>query len=134
MFDLLLLDINSCIEFSNFSIFVEFFINKHADCNGALIFHFRFAMFINKFRPFWFISIKIYFDLVILQTFSSFNGPISGRSRDLIQSSVERDDRGREQSIKRTFLGFNIIIQTFGFFFHSSDCLIERKNTSWKTL
>ena len=80
MFDLLLLDINSCIEFSNFSIFVEFFINKHAYCNGALIFHFRFAMFINKFRPFWFISIKIYFDLVILSMFTLFDGPISGRS------------------------------------------------------
>ena len=121
---LLLLDINSRVEFSNFSIFVKFFIDKHAYCNGTLIFHFSFTMFIYQDRPFWFISSKIYFDLVILSMFPSFNGPISGRSRDWIQSSVEWDDRGREQPIKRTFLGFNIIIQTFRFFFHSSDRLI----------
>ena len=98
VFDLLFLDFNSCIEFSDFSILVEFFINKHAYCNGSLIFHFSFAMFIYQDRPFWFISIEIYFDLVILSMFSLFNGPINGRSRDLIQSSVERDDWGRREA------------------------------------
>ena len=98
------------LEFDNSDKFFRNVIDKHANSNGSLIFHFSFTMFIYQDRPFWLISIKINFYLVILSMFSLFNGPISGRSRDLIQGSVERDDRGREQQIKGTFLRFNIVI------------------------
>ena len=73
-------------------------------------------------------SILVYFDQNLLWFGHTFNVLIIWRSYQRSVHGSELVFRGTERPrmkrSERTFLGFNIVIQTFGFFFHSSNCLI----------
>ena len=73
IFYVLLLNIDSCVEFPNFSIFVEFFVKKHAHSNSSFVLNLGFTMFVDQYLPFGFVPIIVYFDLVVLLLLSSSN-------------------------------------------------------------